>query len=63
MKGLGCSGGDPGHEGQGLGSMMLACPNRGGRHGGGKSCLATEVRRRSLTCGTRERRSAREKEK
>ncbi|QCD85322.1 hypothetical protein DEO72_LG2g5682 [Vigna unguiculata] len=42
--------------------MVLACPNCGGRYGGGKFWLAPEVRRRSLARGTRER-SAREKEK
>jgi len=35
--------------------MVLACPDRGGRYGGGRSWLATEVRRRSLVCGKKER--------
>jgi len=35
--------------------MVLACPDRGGRYGGGKSWLATEVRRRSLVRGKKKR--------
>jgi len=40
-------------------SMALACPDRGGWYGGGKSWLATEVRRRSLARRRKKRGSRR----